>query len=164
LKKKGIKMSSVVGIDVERRNGESNRDRDRRVLTAIMQESLGESEHLHSEKLAHPPLDRLDDTTSKTMRWKKWLKTAMESQLRIVNWPPHVEAPGPSFDFKRIGAGLLADIVKEYIDFKQSGEGGPALVPNIVRWTDGKYDILQLVYNIHATVRGEGVHGQCNQG
>jgi hypothetical protein len=36
-----MKLPLLVGIDIEPRGRETNRDRDRRVFTAIMQESLG---------------------------------------------------------------------------------------------------------------------------
>jgi hypothetical protein len=40
LKKNGFKLSSMMDNDAEPRNGESKRDRDRRVLTALMQGDL----------------------------------------------------------------------------------------------------------------------------
>jgi hypothetical protein len=51
--KKGLKVFSVVGIDVERRNGESHRDRDRRVLTALMQKNLGKVNHVSGVDLTY---------------------------------------------------------------------------------------------------------------
>lgn len=89
--------------------------------------------------VAYAIVDNIDDMTPKSMPWKKWLKLAMESQIRIVNWPAHVVAPGPSFDFKKIRANHLADMVKDYIDNKQGGDASLALVPKIERWTDGKF-------------------------
>jgi hypothetical protein len=72
----------------------------------------------------------------KKMSWKKWPKTAMINQLRIVNWPAHVDPPGPTFDFKKIGAERIADVVEPYIEYRQNG-GSLSLVPKIERWTEG---------------------------
>jgi hypothetical protein len=40
LHKKGVQLASIIGVNVERRPGEARRDRDRRVFTAMMQDSL----------------------------------------------------------------------------------------------------------------------------
>ena len=78
------------------------------------------------------------------MRWKKWLKTAMLNQLRITDWPAHVEPPGPTFNIKKIGASLIADVVRGYIDSKENGAVGVS-IPKIVRWTAGEFPSLSAV-------------------
>ena len=40
LQKQGVQLASIIGVNIERRPGEAKRDRDRRVFTAMMQESL----------------------------------------------------------------------------------------------------------------------------
>jgi hypothetical protein len=62
------------------------------------------------------------------MAWKKWLKMAMEYQLRIVNWPKNIQAPGPAFDFKSISAHDLANLVKELVEC-DNDEDLPELLP-----------------------------------
>jgi hypothetical protein len=71
------------------------------------------------------------------MHWKKWLKTAMLNQLRIKNWPNGVPAPGPNFNLKKLSAHALGVLVGGYIQNQENNDSSN-IVPDIVRWTEGK--------------------------
>jgi hypothetical protein len=101
---------------------------------------MGKSNNVGTKiKLTHPVVDRIFDSAPKSMPWKKWLKTAMDHQLRIINWPATMTPPGPTFDFKKVTAEDLAGLVADYIDHKRGGESSLDSVPGIESWTDGKY-------------------------
>jgi hypothetical protein len=70
------------------------------------------------------------------MHWKKWLRTAMLNEIRLINWPVEVKPPGPKFDLKALSTVALRMLVTEYIEHKLNG-GPLTLTPRLERWTAG---------------------------
>ncbi|KAH7916934.1 hypothetical protein BV22DRAFT_1135869 [Leucogyrophana mollusca] len=72
--------------------------------------------------------------------WKAFLNTAYKYQIRLVNWPLGVDAPGPDFDFKELQIADFRKIVKAYDANSRAGE---VVHPEIgfERWTPAEVAI-----------------------
>jgi hypothetical protein len=156
LQKKGFRPSKIYGVNVERQPAEAPRDHYRRVFTRMMLANLGMCHRRY--RVLHPHCsfkDKFDDLPSmKKMHWRLWLKTAKTHQLRIINWPAGVQAPGPNFDLKTLDMVDLGALVEAYIEHKQNGGPG-TLLPKIVRWTEGSIDALHNSLANNTLNRGE---------
>ena len=81
-------------------------------------------------------LDRFEDAPVAKMHWKKFLKSAMENEICIKNWPVEVMPPGPKFELKGLSTYALRMLVTRYIDYKLNGKPH-ALVPRFEKWMQG---------------------------
>ncbi|KAI6156915.1 hypothetical protein BKA82DRAFT_25975, partial [Pisolithus tinctorius] len=50
-----------------------------------------------------------------TVSWHRLLKFLWKSHLTIVNWPHGVSPPGPGFEYKKLKAGPLRQLVVPYL-------------------------------------------------
>ena len=121
---------------MERRPGETERDRDRRVFTAMMQESLSTYYHVDYCAPLLKCLDRFEDAPVAKMHWKKYLRSAIENEIRITDWPVEVMPPGPKFELKGLSTYALRMLVTGYIDYKLNGKPR-VLNPRFEKWTQG---------------------------
>ena len=70
------------------------------------------------------------------MHWKKWLKIAMDNQLRLVDWPADVMPPGLLFEIRKVSTTALRLLAGSYIEHTLNG-GPEPIIPRIEKWTEG---------------------------
>jgi len=126
-----------VALDVECRGRETNRDRDRRVFTFMMQDGVGMCSLLCSAYFANVYIDEeLEEVIGKKFHYAKWLKTGWTHHLCIHDWPDKVAPPGPGFNLKSLGSNALSLLVGGFIEnLKNNNTDKP--YPYIASWSDG---------------------------
>ncbi|KAH7917655.1 hypothetical protein BV22DRAFT_1052283, partial [Leucogyrophana mollusca] len=90
-----------------------------RLSTSLSQASLKTSilQLLDGENRVEALSEILQEKINQPKRcfnWKVFLNTAYKYQIRLVNWPLGVDAPGPDFDFKELQIANFRKIVKAY--------------------------------------------------
>ena len=85
----------------------------------------------HSDVMAETIDDSLDHVP-----WTDFSNFAYKHRVRIIDWEDDVDAPGPMFQFKKLGTGQLRSLSQAYVDHVVRGMD--TVYPKVVPWPDGE--------------------------
>ncbi|KAI6143420.1 hypothetical protein BKA82DRAFT_4359995 [Pisolithus tinctorius] len=96
-------------LELRCRTKETPRDRNRRVFGSMMKEKMLAA--LRDLRVTRG----IEVGDPQKVSWHRLLEFLRKSHLTIVNWPHGVSPPGPGFEYKKLKAGPLRQLVVPYL-------------------------------------------------
>ncbi|KAI6141231.1 hypothetical protein BKA82DRAFT_4362335 [Pisolithus tinctorius] len=96
-------------LELRCRTKETPRDRNRRVFGSMMKEKMLAA--LRDLRVTRG----IEVGDPQQVSWHRLLEFLWKSHLTIVNWPHGVSPPGPGFEYKKLKAGPLRQLVVPYL-------------------------------------------------